>query len=242
MIFVPSNRIKQNIIQILESNAKITVTGDTRFDQIIDRKNRNNDHILPSFYLNNNNIIFGSYDSYDEKIILDSIQALFPNGDKDLKKNNIGIILVPHEVDYKNINNLIIQLNKIFITPSTFTNLANMKNNNLIIIDKVGILADLYKYANLAYVGSGFTTGVHSVIEPAIYGCTIGHGPEFELLDEAKDMHNNNLTHVITSASDMIQFMNLINEKEKLQKKEVLQNYVKKYSGASAKIIKGIGL
>lgn len=242
MIFVPSNRIKQNIIQILESNAKITVTGDTRFDQIIDRKNRNNDHILPSFYLKKNNIIFGSYDSYDEKIILDSIRTIFPNGDKDLKKNNIGIILVPHEVHYKNINNLIIQLNKTFITPSTFTNLANMKNNNLIIIDKVGILADLYKYANLAYVGSGFTTGVHSVIEPAIYGCTIGHGPEFELLDEAKDMHNNNLTHVITSASDMIQFMNLINEKEKLQKKEVLQNYVKKYSGASAKIIKGIGL
>ena len=224
MIFVPSNRIKQNIIQILESNAKITVTGDTRFDQIIDRKNRNNDHILPSFYLKKNNIIFGSYDSYDEKIILDSIRTIFPNGDKDLKKNNIGIILVPHEVHYKNINNLIIQLNKTFITPSTFTNLANMKNNNLIIIDKVGILADLYKYANLAYVGSGFTTGVHSVIEPAIYGCTIGHGPEFELLDEAKDMHNNNLTHVITSASDMIQFMNLINEKDKLQKKEVLQN------------------
>tara|TARA_Y100000588_G_scaffold352925_1_gene405969 strand:- start:201 stop:1052 length:852 start_codon:yes stop_codon:yes gene_type:complete len=242
MIFVPSNRIKKNIIQILESNAKITVTGDTRFDQIIDRKNRNNDHILPSFYLNNNNIIFGSYDSYDEKIILDSIRILFPNGDKDLKKNNIGIILVPHEVDYKNINNLIIQLNKIFITPSTFTNLANMKNNNLIIIDKVGILADLYKYANLAYVGSGFTTGVHSVIEPAIYGCTIGHGPEFELLDEAKDMHNNNLTHVITSTSDMIQFMNLMNDKDKLQKKEVLQNYMIKYYGASDKIIQGIGL
>ena len=86
-----------------------------------------------------------------------------------------------------------------------------MKNNNLIIIDKVGMLADLYKYACLAYVGSGFTTGVHSVIEPAIYGCTISHGPEFELLDEAKDMYNNNLTHVVTSTSDMIKFMNLIN-------------------------------
>ena len=84
-----------------------------------------------------------------------------------------------------------------------------LKNYGSLIVDYTGILADLYKYANLAYVGSGFTTGVHSVIEPAIYGCTIGHGPEFELLDEAKDMHNNNLTHVITSESDMIQFMKI---------------------------------
>ena len=55
-------------------------------------------------------------------------------------------------------------------------------------------------------------------------------------------MHNNNLTHVITSTSDMIQFMNLMNDKDKLQKKEVLQNYMIKYYGASDKIIQGIGL
>ena len=78
---------------------------------------------------------------------------------------------------------------------------------DILIIDKVGILADLYKFCTFAYVGSGFTTGVHSVIEPAVYGCTIGFGPNFNLLDEAKSMYQKNLCYIISCQQEMNEFI-----------------------------------
>ena len=53
----------------------------------------------------------------------------------------------------------------------------------VIIINKVGILADLYKYSDLVYVGGGFGAGVHSVIEPAIYGSIVTYGPNIHILE-----------------------------------------------------------
>ena len=51
-------------------------------------------------------------------------------------------------------------------------------------------MANLYKYAELAYIGGGFNRGVHSVIEPAAHGCYVSCGPKIELLDEAIEMFN----------------------------------------------------
>ena len=70
----------------------------------------------------------------------------------------------------------------IFIQPLRI----NINLSNILIVDIVGILADLYKYSSVAYIGGGFSRGVHSVIEPAVYNNFIGFGPNIEMLDEAK--------------------------------------------------------
>ena len=44
-------------------------------------------------------------------------------------------------------------------------------------MDTVGVLAEAYRLGDVAYVGGGFTTGVHSVIEPAIAGMPVLFGP-----------------------------------------------------------------
>ena len=79
----------------------------------------------------------------------------------------------------------------------------------MIIIDKIGILADIYKYCKLAYVGSGFSDGVHSVIEPGVYGCAVSYGPNIELLDEAKYISKHNLGFKIKNEDDLYSFLNL---------------------------------
>ena len=240
-IHTPSERINNLLINILGDDLLVSKMGDTRFDQIIYRKSNNNKNLLPNFYNNLNNIIFGSYDAYDEKIIVKSLAKAFPNGDKDLKKKNIGVILVPHEVNQNKINMLIRQFENQSIECNTLSNISDSQSN-VIIIDQVGILADLYKYAKLAYVGSGFTTGVHSVIEPAVYGCTIGHGPNFELLDEAKEMKNNNISYILNSTSDMINFINYIDKKNKLFNKNKVIDFISRSSGAADKIVQRLGL
>ena len=59
----------------------------------------------------------------------------------------------------------------------------------MLIIDNVGILARLYKYADMAYIGGGMgTSGLHNTLEPAIYGVPIIIGKNYSKFSEAKQM------------------------------------------------------
>ncbi len=49
---------------------------------------------------------------------------------------------------------------------------------SLIVVDEMGVLAELYSAMDWAYVGGGFSKGVHSTMEPALYGLPIAAGPK----------------------------------------------------------------
>jgi 3-deoxy-D-manno-octulosonic-acid transferase len=49
---------------------------------------------------------------------------------------------------------------------------------DIVLVDRVGVLGDLYALATVAYVGGGFhAAGLHSVIEPAAFGAPVLFGP-----------------------------------------------------------------
>ena len=82
------------------------------------------------------------------------------------------------------------------------------------IVDKVGILPELYKYSTIAYVGGGFENGVHSTIEPLVYKNLVCHGPNYDLLDEAREMLKNDLGVIIRNSKDIYNlFSKPINDK-----------------------------
>jgi 3-deoxy-D-manno-octulosonic-acid transferase len=58
-------------------------------------------------------------------------------------------------------------------------------DDRIVIVDVVGVLAEAYRYADIAYIGGAFTTGVHSVIEPAIAGIPVIFGPKHDNSFEA---------------------------------------------------------
>ena len=237
-VFVPSLRIQKNIMML---NSNSIITGDSRFDQILERKENNINPLLPKKYLKTKNIIFGSYDQIDEKMILSALSKSFPGGDKDLIQKSISIFLVPHEIDNKHIGSLIIKLQKINFNVSLYSNI-NAKFN-VVLVDIVGILADLYKFSKLAYVGGGFTRGVHSVIEPAIYNCLVGFGPNYEMLDEANYMSQNRLSININDQSDLIEFIELLySEKKQENIIKSIPRFIESHSGSSNKIIKKLNL
>jgi len=239
----PSESVKNKFIQIIEKK-KIYIIGDSRFDQIIDRKNNNTQ--IP--YLNNIldqsfNIIFGSYDDYDEKIIINSLLKYYSNGDNSLQNKNHKIILVPHEINNQKINNMIYKLEKNNFKPYLYSKIHNNKNKsiNLLIINKVGILADIYRYTQLAYVGSGFSDGVHSVIEPGVYGNAVSFGPNIELLDEAKYLHKHQIGYMVKNSNNMLNFFNLHKDCDALNiLSEEIKKYIYKQQGSSDKIVQFI--
>ena len=49
---------------------------------------------------------------------------------------------------------------------------------DVVLVDRVGVLGDLYALADVAYVGGGFhAAGLHSVLEPAAFGVPVIFGP-----------------------------------------------------------------
>ena len=235
---VPSENIKNRFSKFI-SDKKIIVTGESRFDQIIQRKTMNkNQSFLPDYFNESFNIIFGSYDQNDESIIINSLIKAYPNGDKDLQNKNHRIILVPHEMEIDFINRMIKQLKTNSFNVNMFSSLTNANKTNILLVDKVGILADLYRYAKLAYVGSGFSDGVHSVIEPGVYGCVVSFGPNIELLEEAKYLYNNNIGYMINNKEDMLNFFNLYNENKIIDEKGLaIKKFINNQKDASSKIL-----
>ena len=61
-------------------------------------------------------------------------------------------------------------------------------NKQVLIVDTIGILSSIYKYADLAYIGGGFGVGIHNTLEAAIFGMPILFGPKYLKFNEATTM------------------------------------------------------
>lgn len=241
-ILTPSYRIAKNFNKLLP-HSEIIVTGDSRFDQMLFRKKNNKQ---PSIFSDTNGvktIIFGSINESDYDIIFQALKQFFPKGDASLKEKKIKLIVVPHEVDHKTIDEIVCMLKGLNMEP-TLHSQNNKSKVNVAIVDSIGILADLYKHCDLAYIGGGFgkdkifgQSGVHSVIEPCAYELITCYGPNIKILDEAIEMVEEGIGFVIQNSSEMIScFTMLGNEIKALQLKQKMKDYLSLKLGSSVKI------
>jgi 3-deoxy-D-manno-octulosonic-acid transferase len=236
-ILSPSKRISKNINELVNSNI-VKTTGDSRFDQINQRMKKNKFIFFKNTTNQSKKIIMGSILKSDYKIIFNFLKTYFPNGDKSLMDKKIKLIIVPHEVDRQSVSELQKKLKKISIISKLYSSEQNNNLPNSLIVDKIGILADLYKYADFVYIGGGFEAGVHSVIEPSIYGSIITYGPNINILDEAVEMTKKKIGFIVKNHLELINYFNFVNDEEKiLNIKKLTKNYVMKNTGASRKII-----
>ena len=64
-------------------------------------------------------------------------------------------------------------------------------------------MSQLYWYAQMAYIGGGFSTGVHNVMEPAIARLPIFFGPKYDNSPEAEKLINVSGGFVINNGKDL---------------------------------------
>ena len=162
----------KNIFETYFENVKVQNIGDTKFDQVVLRKKQSEStiHIPENWIADNLVLIFGSVWPEDLLHLKRPIKKLLTS------YKSIKIIIVPHQPDETHLNEI-----KQFLTDestSLFTNKSFSNDKRVLIINTVGVLADLYKYADIAYVGGSFKQGIHNVMEPAIYGIPVIYGPQ----------------------------------------------------------------
>ena len=229
-IYTGTDRLKSAISNLTEIE-NIKIMGDTRFNRVINRMQNNENNFLPKKFNKTKNIILGSVIESDFEVIFGGINKKFPNGETDLIKKNTGLIITPHDIDKSTINQIKKILYKYNIRYRLYSELNDINSDfimSTIIIDTVGILPDLYKYGRLSYIGAGFGAGVHNVLEPAVYGCSISFGPNIHILDEAIEMEKNGLGIIINNISDFYQFLHILeNDKKYFETKERLISFVK---------------
>ena len=97
-------------------------------------------------------------------------------------------MVVPHDPDPKWVG--VFQALAPAATVSTYTMAtdAQLAESQILVVDVVGVLFNLYSFATVAWVGGGFGTGLHNILEPAAWGVPVIFGPKTAKFPEAEQM------------------------------------------------------
>jgi 3-deoxy-D-manno-octulosonic-acid transferase len=114
------------------------------------------------------------------------------------------------------------------------------KGKNVLIVDSIGMLSSLYKYATICYVGGAFgDDGVHNVLEAAVYEKPVVFGPEFEKYFEAEELVECGGGFTIENALELEKLLEKLLQKEEdyFSAAKASKNYVYHKRGSTDKII-----
>lgn len=209
-----------------------TVTGDTRFDRVMDiaEKNESIPTALVNFCNDKKVIVAGSTWEEDEEEIIH-----YARTNKDIK-----FIIAPHEIDKERLADI----KKLFVGAVFFSEfIAGENEAQTIIIDNIGMLSKLYKLATVAYIGGGFNdSGIHNILEAAVYGKPVIFGPEYEKFEEANELVERKGAFSIENALELEALLDkLLNDYELLQcASTICRTYVYEKRGATQKIMQHI--
>lgn len=157
-----------------------SISGDTRFDRVIDIAEKAEPvAIIDQFIDDGPSIIAGSTWPEDEELLKTTIESInFPS---------LKLIIAPHEISAKHLDS-IKELFPGSVRLSQLTTGNSQPAAAVLVIDNIGLLSRLYKYATITYIGGGFGKGIHNTLEAAVYGKPVLFGPVFHKFREAADL------------------------------------------------------
>jgi 3-deoxy-D-manno-octulosonic-acid transferase len=158
---------------------QVVLAGDTRIDRVTAiAAEAKTFPLIQQFIGNDNALICGSTWEADETLIFNWFQKI---GSTVFKK----IIIAPHEIGKSHIQQLQKRLPNQTIFYSQLIDNQSFGDATILIIDNIGMLSALYRYGKVAYIGGGFGTGIHNILEPAAFGLPILFGTKYQKFVEA---------------------------------------------------------
>ena len=225
--------------QLAGSTTRVQADGDTRYDQVLERLSkaqplkeewRGQSHLASPF------IVCGSTWPEDEKVLMDAI----------LETPDWKWIIAPHEPSVSHLSALQADLKEAGIPFAMYSENPHSQWRALV-IDRVGILAELYQWGTAAFVGGSFRGSVHSVMEPLAAGLITFVGPDHQNNTEAVRFQRIALTEFqrlapvneIRGGEELALSLDLIHGSSGHFRLEI-QNLVKANRGASERLVQSI--
>ena len=212
--------------------------GNPRYDQVIANAKKILDDNKKPILERENILLFSSMHSDDRNVVLSHAMRYME------KNKNLQIVWVSHEPTDQENKYLESMFTRRDISVSVIDSIENFSDNEsrVKIINIVGALAKLYWKVKVAYVGGGFSTGVHNLMEPSVAGVPTIFGPNYNEFDEALEILNNKSGFCIEKGSEFIEILDqlLNNDQRLLLTSAAAKDLIDKNSGVSNKVVEAI--
>ena len=150
----------------------------------------------------------------------------------------VRIVIVPHEISEGHIG----KIQKLFPDSIRLSKIDRFQNEYVIIVDTIGKLFQLYKYADIAYVGGGFGAGVHNTLEAAVWGKPVICGPRHKRSKEISELVSHGGGFIVQNSEEFEAVFNKLHINADFRKTSGLNanEYVSKERGSVELIAKAI--
>ncbi|MBL7701235.1 MAG: 3-deoxy-D-manno-octulosonic acid transferase [Ferruginibacter sp.] len=238
--FFVQNEESSKLLATLGITENVTLNGDTRFDRVLEiAENFTPVAGIEEFCGDSPVIVAGSTWEEDEIELLHFVNV----------RKEVRFIIAPHEIDKTNLKDVKDEFpHSVFyselINEQRTTVNGQLPTPNVLIIDNIGMLSRLYRYATITYVGGGYgADGVHNVLEAAVYGKPVVFGPVYDKFVEATGLVNCGGAVSVDGGPVKLETImnNLLNdEAERKTRGEAAKQFVYENAGASKKIMQFI--
>jgi 3-deoxy-D-manno-octulosonic-acid transferase len=192
-----------------------------------------NDPILTAFSQEQPVLVAGSTWPADEKILAALLQT--PGFEK------LRLLVVPHEINPASVAKTARMLgHNIQIYTQTYPEKA--AKARVLLLDTMGMLSQVYRLGQAAYVGGGFGKGIHNLLEPAVYGIPVFFGPKNQKFLEAAALQKARIGFEIQSTQALAATLDpfLTSEKRRQELQTLAQAWFSSQAGATASILSDI--
>lgn len=229
--FFVQNEESKNLLRSIGLNNS-SITGDTRFDSVSNLSQKAKD--LPFIYefkQDKKLLMIGSSWSDDEKLLSEWINK---------NTDNWKAIFAPHEIKENRINSLLSLFEQKNIIRHSQINSVDLSKYDIMIIDNIGMLSSLYRFADITYIGGGFNkSGIHNTLEAAVWARPVIFGPNYQKFKEAKDLVKLQAGFSYQTQQELNTILNNLSSDESLRTQSGFKakSYVDSNIGATEKII-----
>ena len=220
----------KTLISPLLKHAHLAISGDTRFDRVLDIVSAKETIDWVSRLADVETIVAGSTWEQDH-VMIGSILGTW---------DRYNWIIVPHHVDTAAIKTCQSHFPNAICLSEWLTQSNSMEKPMVLIVDQIGLLSHLYQYANIAYIGGGFTKdGIHNVLEAAVFGKPVIWGPNDSKYQEAIGLRNASGGIKIKNAKGLNKILEKLFNDATFSKAtgDAAVKYVQDHAGATQKTI-----
>lgn len=234
-ILTISKKQSKTINALLGHTQKTILTGDTKFDQVYQRTRETEKvaHLATHPYLKKKAIwVIGSSWSEDESRVIPAFARLKNMYDKLL------MIIAPHEPTEQRVSEIEKQLIAHNISAIRYSELTeNSSDFDALVVNKMGLLANIYSVGMAAFVGGSYEQNVHNVLEPAAHGIPVLFGPKIDTQPEAQLLIRTEGGFIVKTADEIVNKMDVLLSNKDLARKtgENAKNLVMEHVGAAEK-------
>lgn len=229
VLFVQNEGSKELLSGVGITN--VVVAGDTRFDRVATiADNAERVDVVEQFKGDKRVFVAGSTWGADEDILLPLID----------ENPDIKFVIAPHEMEEERIERL---LREVKGGAVRYTQLPNdILDKQVLVLDTIGLLSRVYGSATWAYVGGGFGVGIHSTLEPVVYGLPIAFGKNYHKFKEAHDLIALGVAKSVANGRELSSWFCELRDDEALvaEKGACARQYVAEHRGATKRIVDSI--